>query len=193
MALFSKSEVKNNLKGIFEIALFMPSGFERVEVSLQKMLRSFIWPLIIMPIALFTTVMLADEGHPYSFLLIAHSLRMLIAFGLSLFVIIVFCRHYERMEHLYQYITTANWFEVALFVLVLPIFLLLTTGMFTVDQLSNFALFVTLVSYVYTGFIITHTLRVPWEMGGFLAIAFMMISETGYDVLEFVQSQLYGV
>ena len=94
------------------------------------------------------------------------------------------------MEFLYKYIIVQNWFELALLALIAPMLVCLSIGM-PVEQVENYAVFITVLSYVYCGFILTYSLRIPWEMGGFIAVSFMFIDETAFDVLKFVRDTLF--
>jgi hypothetical protein len=103
-----------------------------------------------------------------------------------LLLVFFFCKKVNRLEFLYQYIIVQNWFEIALLALIAPIFILMGMGA-PLEQFESYAIFITLLSYVYSGFILTHALRIPWEMGGFIAVSFLFIDQTGFDVIEFVR------
>ncbi|MCB1721748.1 MAG: hypothetical protein H6860_02260 [Rhodospirillales bacterium] len=188
-SMFSKHELQQNLLGTFEISLFMRSGVERFEVGVDQVLRSFLWPLVALPIALIVTLFLSEGYSPW-LLLILHSVRILLTYALSLILVFFFCKRVNRMEFLYKYIIVQNWFELALLALIAPMLVCLSIGM-PVEQVENYAVFITVLSYVYCGFILTYSLRIPWEMGGFIAVSFMFIDETAFDVLKFVRDTLF--
>ena len=179
--------VKDHLLGIFEIFLFMPRGFENFSADTNTMIKSFIWPLIITPLVLLTIVMLSDGTYPAELLFLLHGSKIIISFIICLALTFIFCKSYDRLDFLYKYITIANWFELAMFALTAPILFCLSFDIATAQDMQTYALFVTLIYYVYAAYILTHTLRIPWEMGGFISISFMFVNETGMDIVNYLK------
>ncbi|MBX2834955.1 MAG: hypothetical protein KTR28_08295 [Micavibrio sp.] len=188
--MFKPSEFKSNLLGAFEIFLFMNSGFNRFSPSRSDMFKSFIWPLLILPLAVYGAIMLMGGDEPIIALALLHTLRMLIVFALSLGLIVVFCKQYERQDFFYKFITISNWFELIFFVLVSPILVLLMSGM-SAESLQSYALFITIAAYAYSAYIITQSLRIPWQLGGCLSIGFLLLDQTGFDALIAIKDSLF--
>ena len=86
-----------------------------------------------------------------------------------------------------RFVTVNNWMNIPSAILLFPVLVCLVLG---VDRSAyeNYALFITLVGYVYTGFIISKSFKLPWEMGAFIAIMGLAIDQHALDLTR----QLHG-
>ncbi len=136
--MFSKKEYARNLLGCFEIMLFMRQGLARFSPERKDAIKSFIWPLLLIPVALFAFSFQA-AGYSLSFMMILHALRMIIAMGLFLGAVYFVCRQYERKQYFWQFLNALNWLNIPLFILMLPIVLSLFQIYGTTDAQATYA------------------------------------------------------
>ena len=59
--------------------------------------------------------------------------------------------------------------------------------------MQSYIIFITCLGIVYSGFILTHALRIPWELAALIAISMLFIQETGFDVLEFFKDGIHSI
>ena len=177
------------LLGCFEICLFMAQGLKRFSREASSARWSFLLPLLTLPLIVASAIMLSSG---YSAVLLAglHGLRLVLGFALFLAVVYLFCRHYERTDRFNRFICAYNWFHIPMFVLTVPMLFLMGFGFATTGEIASYALFIALLGYIYTGFIICHSLKIPWEMAAFIAIVCMAINQTMLDLLVFVRDTI---
>lgn len=187
--MFSRQEIKKNLLGCFEIVLFMAKGVERFSESRQAAIKSFAVPLLLVPVALLITSV-KSTGYPVFLLVALHGARFIITYSLFMIIVYFLTQQIKRQEHFYQFVNAYNWLAVPSTLLILPILVALTMGLYTWEELEQYAIFTVLVSYVFSAFIMTHALRIPWEMGGFVAIVGMCIDQTALSIFGYVRDAL---
>jgi len=183
--MISKEEVKRNLLGCFEIFLFMPRGLSRFEADSGRMLRSFIIPLVMMPFILVIVVGMFPE-FPASLIASLTVLRTVLAAALFFGAVFFMARQLDRQEHFYRFLIVANWTNINGIIFVLPILI----GLFLGRDASTFeayAVFSELVGYVYGAFILTYCFRIPWEIGGFLAVISLAINQNLWEVTDYLR------
>jgi len=180
MRAFTKQEWAHGLLGCFEIFLFMPRGLRRFDCSAPAAVKSFLIPLILSPILLALLVGFSS-GFSFTYLLTLHSARVLITSLLFLGVVYVMIRQYGREEHFLRFVTVNNWMSIPSAILLLPVVACLVLGVGP-EAYENYALFITLTGYIYTGFIITKSFKLPWEMGAFIAIMGLAIDQHALDL-----------
>ena len=197
--MFSKTEIKRGLLGCFEISLFMREGIDRFADDKNAALRSFIWPLIFLPFVLFS-FSYHSTGFSMPLLLSLHGVRMFVSFMLFLAVVYLVSKCYERQQHYLKFITVFNWLNIQSFIFALPILIALISHSYGVESYASYdalvgnyesyAVFMSLLGYVYCAFVLTHTFRIPWELGGFVAIVGMAIDQTALDVVVYLRDYL---
>lgn len=184
--MFTASEFKRHLLGVFEISIFMKAGVSRFDPDFNTMLRSFFWPLLVLPVAVVMASLFSPSetmNDSFGLLLFLHFIRIVVTTGLSLTAIYFFAKKIDRSQYMLQYITVSNWFEIAMFIIVSPILLILMAGG-VVDDVKNYAIFVVCLGIVYNGYIATHAMRIPWELGTLVAVSLLFIQETGFDLIN---------
>ncbi len=186
--MFTKSEWKLNLVGCMEILLFMPIGVERFGSSLNDAVRSFIVPILLLPILLSVMVAMSD-GFPLSILLSLHMIRVVLAAVIFFTVVYFLSKQFERQEHFYKFVNVVNWSNILGVTMTLPILVALVMG-YDIAALESYAVFITIVGYIYSAFILTHCFRFPWEMGGFIAIVGLAIDQNLLDVTVYIRDLL---
>ena len=118
--MLNKQDLKQHFLGIFEIAIFMRAGVKRFDPDFNMMLKSFLWPLVFLPFAVATSSLVAADQQ-FMFLLLFNFARIAVTFSISLALVFLVAQKIDRKQYIYHYITTSNWFEIAMFILMLPI------------------------------------------------------------------------
>jgi len=180
MRAFTKEEWVNGLLGCMEVILFMPKGIQRFGSTVPTAIKSFLIPLVISPIL--TGVLVAfSVGFSFTSLLSLHLARVFLTSILFLVVVYVMVKPYGREGHFMRFVTVDNWMNIPYAILMLPVVVCVMMG---VDPsfYETYALFITLAGYIYTGFIISKSFKLPWEMGGFIAILGLAIDQNALEL-----------
>ena len=184
--MFTRQEIKQNLAGCLEILIFMRKGIERFQnVSRTDAIKSFLIPLLLFPFVFTALVMTSKEGHSIPFIISVHFFRIVIGAMIYLTIVYFLSKQLERQEHFYRFLVIINWISLFDIIFVSPVMFYIFTGG-EVTTIEPYAVFITLLGYVYLAFIITHSFRVPWEMGGFAAIVGLAVDETMWDIIHFL-------
>ena len=184
--MFTKDEWKKNLLGCMEVFLFMPVGVSRFDPSRTAAIKSFIIPLLLMPIVLAVFVT-QSSGFSFSLLISLHLLRMALAVLLFFTAVYFLSKQYNRHQYFYQFMTVSNWSNIPSILMVMPIIVGLMMG-YNMAVFESYAVFVTLAGYIYSAFIITYCFRYPWEFGGFVAIVGLAIDQNLLDLAEYIRN-----
>lgn len=186
--MFTKGELRQNLLGTLEIALFMRSGTARFARSINDMKKSFIIPALALPL----TLIMVLAAHPaqglssgaMNILIAIYSLRLVLFLGLFLGLVYAVAKKMDKLENFYQFATANNWLMLpAVAVTLLPV-LGLATGLYSWSEIQPLIIMATFYTFACTAFTITHVMRVPWELAGFAAITGLAIHQTSLGVLK---------
>ena len=189
MRTFIKSlEMKKNLAGALDVALFMPSGARRFSSDKRAFKLSFLVPLALLPLTLITVL----AAHPSEalapgsaeILMTIYGLRFCISLGLFLGVVYFMAKSMDRLDAFYRFGTANNWLSVPAATLTLPLIVMFLGGHYTWAEIYPFMVLITLYAYGYTAYMASRVLRLPLEMGGFVAIIGMAINQTSLDILK---------
>lgn len=184
--MFSKEEIKSNLIGCAEIFLFMRNGIDRFIVSPSAAVQSFMIPLLLAPLSIFVSLVIAEAGmHPAMVFL--YFSRTVLALVLYLSAVYFLAKQYHREDGFYRFLVIFNWMNLIGLIYLLPIAVGVLIG-YPVSMFESYAVFVTLTGYVYLAFVLTHCFRYPWEMAGFLAIVGLAIDDNLFKLVEAIQS-----
>ena len=186
--MFTREELKNNLIGCAEIALFMPNGVERYDSSKSAAIRSFLVTLILLPAVVAVWAYRAGSV-PAGLVVGLHLAHFVLSALLFLTVVYFLSKQYNREEHFFRFITAVNWQGVTGVFLVFPVLAAVLFG-WDIEPWENYSIFVTLLSYVYTGFIVTYVFRIPWELGGFVAVIALAVDQNLLEVVKHLQDYL---
>lgn len=184
--LFSKDEWKAGLLGCFEVSLFMRQGMARFDDRAGSAVKSFLIPLVLSPLMLAVLIGFSS-GYSFVYLLSLHSVRVAVTSCLFLAVVYLMTRQYGREAHFMRFVTVNNWMTIPSTLFLLPVVVCLGLGL-DYSAYETYALFVTLAGYVYTAFVIAGCLRLPWEMGGFIAIMGLAIDQNALDLVRSLHS-----
>lgn len=188
--MFTAKEIKNNLLGCLEIFLFMPSGIERFGKTKSDALKSLIIPIALLPLTLMVIMALPEEAAgPVNIVLPIHIIRIVAAVVVFLIVVYYLAKQFNREEYFYRFWSASNWCNVVGLVMVSPIMIGVFSG-YDMAVFESYAVFITLVGYVYSAFIITYCFKLPWEMGGFIAILGLAIDENLFDLAHYIKDSM---
>lgn len=191
--MFTKQEIKQNIIGCLEIIIFMRTGVKRFQnVSRISAIKSFVIPVALLPLVLAVLVVTSKEGYSVPFVVSVHLLRIVIGAIIYLSIVYFLSKQLERQEHFCKFLVISNWLSLFDIILVSPILFYIYTGA-DVTAVEPYAVFSTLLGYVYVAFVVTHTFRIPWEMGGFLAIVGLAVDETMWDTLFFLVGNITAI
>lgn len=189
--MFTKAEVKRNLVGALEVALFIPDARKRFGNTTGEAVRSFFVPLLLLPIGV---MMMYLQPEFLNLKKYANGFTILYCFeaAISLCAFVFFVRWISmkigRLEHFNQFVIALNWLAVPSMLLLSPIFVMLITGMHSWHELYPLSICAVVYTYSFIGYMAKCVLRVPWEIGGFLAIIAMMIDSFLQQLLQVVNS-----
>lgn len=191
MKEFIKSlKVSKNIIGTLDVALFMPRSENRFSDDKQAFKASFIIPLALLPLTMITVL----AAHPSEalapgsaeVLMTIYGLRFFISLAMFLGVVYFMAKTMDREDAFYRFGTANNWLSIPAVVLALPLIVMFLNGHYTWAEIYPFMVVITLYSYAYTAFMASRVLRLPIEMGGFVAIIGMAINQTSLDVIKHV-------
>jgi hypothetical protein len=186
--MFHKTEIRRNLLGILEIALFMPQGAKRYTADKNAFKSSFLIPLAVLPLSLITLI----AAHPESsldtaslhVLTLIYALRLFISLGLFLAVVYCMADKMGKRDDFYRFAIANNWLALPPALIMLPLSLGFLNGVYSWDEIYPLMVVITLYSYACTAFMATHILRIPYELACFIAILGMAIHQTSLQALK---------
>ena len=183
--MFSKDEIFRKLLGCFEVLLFMPRGVNRFEGSKEQAIKSFIVPIVLLPLMLIVMVALSP-GYSWNLLIVIHLVRTVVTIALGLMAVYFLTVQFKRSEYFYKFLNVSNWFNVSNVALTFPIIGALLLG-YDMTIMESYAIFVTILSVVYMAFMVSHVFRLPWELGSFIAIVCLAIDQNIFGVALYVR------
>jgi len=186
--MFNRDEIKQNLLGALEIALFMRSGAERFCAGRTGMMKSFVIPLILLPLTLLTIL----SAHPagtldatsMKMLAALYSLRLFVYLGAFLAFVYTMAKTMDRLDAFYRFACANNWLSIPAALLMAPLVIAFLNGAYSWTEIYPIMVCITLYAYAYTAFMATYVMRIPMELACFIAIAGMAIHQTSLDVLK---------
>ena len=181
-----KEEIKRNLLGSLEVALFMPTIEKRFGHNYHEALRSFFIPVFLFPIAILTAMLfptVAPSGGSDHTLSMLYSLRYAGAVALFLGLVYVIAINIDRKEHFIQFVVANNWAAIPSMILLIPIILAVSSGMYTAQEMLPFLICMIIYSYAFTAFIAMRIFQIPWEMGIFFAFISLMINQGSFEMM----------
>ena len=186
--MFKEKEIRKNLLGCLETALFMRRGADRFCATRSSMRKSFLIPIVLLPLTLITVL----SAHPaealsatsMQVLTVIYSLRLFIYLAAFLAVVYTMARTMDKLDDFYRFATANNWLTLPAAILIAPLVATYMNGHYDWAEVYPLMVFITLYSYAYTAFMAAHVLRIPMELACFIAIAGMAIHQTSLDVLK---------
>jgi len=193
MISFTKEEVKRNLLGSLEVALFMPIARKRFSTDADEAIRSFIIPTLLLPVTLMFVYMfpkpeLADDSANTIALL--YSLRMLLTWGMFLGSVYWLTKNLGRKEYFCQFVIASNWLTIPATLIYFPVAWMMLSGAFDWQQMYPFMFSIMIYTYAFTTFMAAYVLRVPWELAGFITMISIMVNNYTADLISFLGDKL---
>lgn len=189
MALFSRDEIRRNLHGCLDVALFMRSGPRRFGNTFDEAVRSFVIPGLLFPISI---VVLYLSGTPDKIgtsdntLVLLMSLRVLFTWALFFGTVAWILRRVDHMKHFYRFVIASNWLSIPATVVVLPVLWLVVGGSYTWDQIYPFTLFLIYYTYAFSAYMAVYALVIPWEMAMFITMVAMVINDGTFNLFSWI-------
>ncbi len=183
--MFSRDEMLRKLLGCFEVFLFMPRGVDRFEGTREQAIKSFVVPIVLLPFTMIVMVALSS-GYSWNLLIAVHFVRIVITFALAIAAVYFLVKQFNRGEYFYKFLNVSNWFNVPAVALTLPIIGALMMG-YDMSVMESYAVFVTILGVVYMAFMVSYVFRLPWEIGGFVAIVCLAIDQNLFGVALYVR------
>ncbi len=188
--MLTKSEIKRNLLGTFEICLLMTDADKRFHSDSKEALRSFIIPALFFPLSIFIFFlepeMGAFNGSPDNFVVLLYCLRYTFALGFFLLLMYYLSKTIRREQYFWKFVSANNWLTIPRAILFTPIAVLLLQGGYSHSELAVYLTAAMVYSYVCMGFIAMIALRIPWKLAGFIVFISLAINEGSYKVLLWV-------
>lgn len=188
--MFKRDEISRNLMGCLETALFMRGSENRFCADRKAMIKSFIIPVILLPLTLITVLSAHPEGTlnatSMQVLSVIYALRLFVYLGAFLAFVYCMARTMDKLDDFYRFATANNWLTIPAAVLMLPLVAMFLNGNYEWADIYPLMVFITLYSYAYTAFMAVHVMRIPMELACFIAIAGMAIHQTSLDILKWV-------
>lgn len=183
--MFTREEVKRKLLGCFEILLFMPAGVQRFEGGREQAMKSFIIPVVMLPFLLIVLVALSPE-YAWALTVFVHFVRIVVTLAAVLGVVYLLAKQFKKEEYFYKFLNVSNWCNVPSVLFTVPILYAFLMG-HDIEALESYAVFVTLIGVFYSAFVMTHSFKVPWELGGFMAVAVLAIDQNIFIFANYVR------
>lgn len=182
-----KSEIKRNLLGSLEIALFMSEARTRFGGSYEEAQRSFFVPALLFPLTLLLVYCSPESAYKSAGnLALLYSLRLFINWALFLGAVYMIAQKINRKDYFFAFVSANNWITLPTSAVFIPVIWLLATGSYGWDALYPFMLCLLFYSYACTAFIAAHMLRIPWELAGFIAMIAMLINEGTLGFVDWI-------
>lgn len=187
------NEIKRNLLGSLEVALFMPIARQRFGDTKDEAIRSFFVPALMFPITLLAVYLYPQEqlsGHSVNMISLMYSLRMIAMWALFFGSIYWLAKEIDRKKHFYQFVIASNWLAVPASVVFIPVLWMVMNGAYSWAELYPFTICLILYTYAFTAFMAYYVMRIPWELAGFVVFIGMCISSSTLDMLYWVSDKL---
>ncbi|HEY0901350.1 MAG TPA: hypothetical protein VGD95_04440 [Micavibrio sp.] len=191
--MFNPGEIKRNLLGCLEIALLMRKGRDRFGNNYDEAMRSFIVPILLSPIVLLVIMLYpAPEISEVSrsTLALVYALRMFAVTALFLGAVWWIVRELDRREYFLQFVTAMNWLSVPATIVILPALYLVFSGMYSWQEIYPITCVLVGYSYLFTGFMAAHVLRIPLELAGFITFISYAVNTHTLDIMNWVGQNL---
>ncbi|MFK7839838.1 MAG: hypothetical protein AB8B83_05850 [Bdellovibrionales bacterium] len=189
----TKHTWKNNALAALETALFISKGPTRFSSDTKSLKRSFIIPLLLLPITLITVI----TAHPHGelangatqILMAIYTLRLFVYYAVFLGFVYWIAKKLDRDDAFKRFATANNWLSLPATIAILPLLLLFLNGSNTWADIYPMMVIITLYAYAYTAFMASYVLRIPVEMAGFIAISGMAIHQTSLSMIKTIAVQ----
>jgi hypothetical protein len=188
MALFSK-EIKTNLLGSLEVALFMREGPKRFGNTYDEALRSFLIPALLFPASVLGFFLSGTPemiGAQVNTLLILMSFRVLFIWLMFFGTVAWLLRHVDHMNHFYRFVIASNWISIPATVAFLPVLWMVISGAYTWNEIYPFTVFIVFYTYALIAYAAVYALIIPWELAMFITMIAMVINDSTLNLISWI-------
>lgn len=187
------NSIKQNALGALEISLFLKKGANRFSSDNKSLKQSFLIPILLLPVTLITVFYAHPDGQladgATQILAMIYTLRLFVYLGLYLAFVYIMAKTLDKTAEFKRFVTANNWLTVPAACAMLPLLLMFLSGSHNWAEIYPMMVVVTLYSYAYSGFMIAHIMRIPYELAGFIAIAGMAIHQSSLTALKWAAVQ----
>ncbi len=194
--MFPKEELRRNLIGCLEVALFMPIAKQRFGDTYDEAVRSFIIPILLFPLSLASVYLFPQQplaAASQNTIALLYSLRMATCWALFLSAVYLIVREIDRRDLFYKFIIASNWITLPATIVFMPVGWMLMSGVYGWAELYPFMACLMLYSYAFTAFMVANVLRVPWELAGFITFIGVCIDQNSMEILHWIEGQVLGL
>ncbi len=182
-----RSEIRQNLLGSLEVALFMPVARLRFGRSQNAALRSFLVPVLLLPLTLLGVVMYppSDDiaGKTTTIVMMLYALRFMFLLGIFYFAVYWICDQIERRDEFIPFVIAYNWLHIPAAVIYIPVAWMLINESKSWDELQAFMVCLTFYVYAFQAFMISYVMRMPYELAGFLIFISIALERAGNQMV----------
>lgn len=187
--IFSREELKSNLLGCLEVALFMPSGPKRFGNTFDQAVRSFIIPALLFPaslIALSFSNVLEVSSASQNIVVMLLAMRTLLVWMLSFGSVAWILKRVDHTENFYRFVIASNWLAIPATVIFIPVFWIVSNGAYSWSELELFILFLVFYTYAFSAYMAVYALVIPWELAWFLTMIAMVINDGTFNLVQWI-------
>lgn len=188
MTLFS-SEIKTNLLGSLEVALFMRDGPKRFGNTYDEAMRSFLIPAFLFPasaLGFFLSDTPETIGAQENTLLILLSFRVVFIWLMFFGTVAWLLRHVDHMKHFYRFVIASNWIAIPATVAFLPVIWMVVSGAYTWEEIYPFTMFLVFYGYALVAYAAVYALVIPWELAMFITMISMVINDSTLNLMTWI-------
>lgn len=191
--MFSWTEIKRNLQGCLDVALFMPQARDRFGNSAEEALRSFVVPILLFPLTLL--MIYASHGQFLSHasentIALLYSLRLALSWALFLGSVYWLLKRVDRHKHFCQFVVASNWLSLPATIVFIPVLWMVLDGSHSWAQLYPLMACLTIYTCCFTAFMAARILRIPWELAGFISLIGLYINDNTMNIAHWVGTVL---
>jgi hypothetical protein len=173
-----------HMLGGLEAALFMKQLTNRFEGTKAEAISSFIIPLSLFPLPFL--MMCASPSIQIGSavtLFILGFLRLMLSFFVLLSVIYLMTKTLRDKASLLKFICANNWVCLPVSILYIPPVFMILGGAYSWSTLYPALLCIMGYSYICTGYIAARTLKLPWELAGFITVCALAVNKSTYSLM----------
>jgi hypothetical protein len=172
------NEIRNALWGCVEIPLYLKKGATRFSGTLAALKRSFLIPIILIPIIIYTIPSTGVyEGKSFDWQASLMLIQIILGTGVFAAIIYFFKAKHVTADDLRKCLTGYNWLSLSAYVVNIPLILLAVFGINTWDDVFAMMILVTLYSYSFLAYMIARILKIHIFLGVGFALADLMMGE----------------
>ncbi|MGH1455980.1 MAG: hypothetical protein ACRBDI_04300 [Alphaproteobacteria bacterium] len=183
--MFSREAIIRKLLGCFEVFLLMPVGIKRFEGSRAEAIKSFVIPIVLLPFIMIVLVAMSP-GYSVNLLVLIHLIRIIVTVILGLAAVYFLAMQFGKVEYFYKFLNVSNWYNIPSVIFLSPIIFAFMMG-YDMGAMESYAVFLTLIGVLYSSFVITHVFKLPWELGGFIAIVCLAIDQNVFGFALYIR------